>query len=84
MEVDRFSDTDPYRQVAEQLRDAIVAGEITVRLPSARDISQDAGVAMFTATKALRLLRQWGYARVTKGTGTYVAPREDWPGDDRG
>lgn len=81
MEVDRFSATPPYRQVAEQLRDAIRAGEITVRLPSARDISQDTGVAAYTAIKALRLLREWGYAKVSQGQGTWVSPREDWPAD---
>lgn len=81
MDVDRFSDVAPYRQLAEQLRDAIRAGQITVRLPSARDISQDAGVAPFTAIKALRLVREWGYARLSQGQGAYVSPREEWPED---
>ncbi|HEX5297694.1 MAG TPA: hypothetical protein VFW50_11960 [Streptosporangiaceae bacterium] len=81
MEVDRFSDTAPYIQIAEQLRAAIVAGEITARLPSARDVAQDAGVAQFTALKALRLVREWGYARVTVGLGAWAVKPEDWPGD---
>jgi DNA-binding transcriptional regulator YhcF (GntR family) len=79
VDVDRFSDVPPYRQVGEQLRDAIRAGEITDRLPSARDIAQDAGVAQFTAIKALRLVREWGYAKVTAGMGTWAVKPEDWP-----
>lgn len=79
MEVDRFSDTPPYRQVGAILRDRILAGDITARLPSARDLAAEFGIAPFTAIKALRLVREWGYARVTAGMGTFVTPREDWP-----
>lgn len=79
VDVDRFSDAAPYVQLAVQLRDAIIAGEITDRLPSARDIAQDAGVAQFTAIKALRQVREWGYAKVTAGLGTWAVKPEDFP-----
>jgi DNA-binding GntR family transcriptional regulator len=81
VEVDRFSDVDPYAQVAAWLRDQITSGdrEPGSRLPSAETLVQEWGIAKFTALKALRLLRRERYARVTSGLGTYVAPREDWP-----
>lgn len=81
MEVDRFSDVPPYRQVAEHLAARIRSGEITDRVPSGKDIQDEFGVAEFTAIKALRLLRTLGYARVSPGRGTWVAPRESWPPD---
>lgn len=79
VEIDRFSAEPPYRQVAGWLRDRITSGELTGRLPSARDLTGEFGIAAFTAIKALRLLRQEGYARVAPGLGTFAAPPEDWP-----
>lgn len=82
MEVDQFSDVPPYRQVAAFVRDRIRAGEITDRLPSGKDLQDEFGVAEFTAIKALRLVRAWGYARVSPGRGTWVTPKDNWPNDD--
>jgi GntR family transcriptional regulator len=79
MTIDRFSDVPPFRQVAAVLRDRIRSGQITDRLPSARDLMEEFGVASMTALKALRLLREQGWARMAVGMGTWVSPREDWP-----
>jgi DNA-binding GntR family transcriptional regulator len=79
MEVDRDSPEPAYRQLAGQLRAAIVAGELTGRLPSALSISQETGVGILTARKALRVLADEGYATVTNGLGTFAAPRSEWP-----
>jgi DNA-binding GntR family transcriptional regulator len=79
MEIDRRSDRPPYLQAADALRQQIRAGAITERLPSAVDISQDAGIAMMTARRALQVLVQEGYAYVRAGMGTYVTPRGEWP-----
>lgn len=81
MEIDRFSGVPAYQQLAAWLRERIRVGELTDRLPSAKAITAETGVAPFTAIKALRLLRSEGWARVSPGLGTYVAPRESWPPD---
>jgi GntR family transcriptional regulator len=81
MEIDRFSGVPAYKQVAAWLRERIRSGELADRLPSAKAITEEAGVAPFTAIKALRLLRSEGYARVSPGLGTWVAPQESWPTD---
>lgn len=82
MEIDRFSDVAPYRQVGLILRDRIRSGEISGRLPSARDLKAEFGIAEFTSIKALRLLREWGYAKVTVGLGTWITDPADWPEPD--
>jgi DNA-binding GntR family transcriptional regulator len=82
MAIDRFSDQPPYRQVAAVLRDRIRGGQITARLPSARDLVAEFGVAPMTALKALRLLRDEGWAKMAVGMGTWVTDREDWPEAD--
>jgi len=81
MEVDRSSSRAPYLQLADQMREMIASGRLEpgARLPSAEWITQDAGVARLTARKALRKLRDEGWAYASSGMGTYVAPREQWP-----
>lgn len=79
MEIDRRSAEPPYMQAAGWLRERIRAGEITDRLPSAVDISHEAGIAVMTARKALGVLVDEGYAYRQAGMGTWVSPREEWP-----
>lgn len=79
LSVDRDSGVPAYLQIAGQLRAAIVAGEISGRLPSARTVSQETGTGMVTARRALRVLAEEGYVRVTNGLGTFTVGREDWP-----
>jgi DNA-binding transcriptional regulator YhcF (GntR family) len=79
VEVDRDSGVPAYRQIAGQLRDAIRAGELAGRLPSARSIAGETGVGILTARKALRVLTGEGWATVTNGLGTFAASPEDWP-----
>jgi GntR family transcriptional regulator len=81
MEIDRFSESPPYRQVAAILKDRIRAGEITDRLPSATDLKAEFGIAELTALKALRVLRAAGWARVSPGLGTYAVPADERPED---
>lgn len=77
MEVDRSSSVPPFEQIAAQLRAAIAAGTYGPgdRLPSALGISQDTGVAMMTARKALGVLVDAGEAVRRQGWGTFVVPR---------
>ncbi|MFE6688194.1 GntR family transcriptional regulator [Streptomyces sp. NPDC057743] len=65
----------PYRRIADQIRARVDAGELAPgdRVPSTRRITQEWGVAMATATKALTALRQEGVVRVVPGVGTVVA-----------
>jgi DNA-binding GntR family transcriptional regulator len=79
VDIDRFSGVPPYVQIAQWLAGRIRAGELPGRLPSARDIIQETGVAQFTAIKGLRLLREQGWARVSPGLGTFAAEPADWP-----
>src|SRR6266536_5823191 len=65
----------PYVRIATELRRRITSGELGVgdRLPSARQITQEWGVAIATATKVLATLRRAGLARPVPGVGTVVA-----------
>jgi DNA-binding GntR family transcriptional regulator len=81
VDVDRGSDIPPYQQIAAQLRAAILDGTYPPRsrLPSAEGISQETGVARLTARKALRVLREEGWAVTRAGWGTFVTERDKWP-----
>lgn len=74
----------PYRRIAAELRRRIASGELAPgdRVPSTRRITQEWGVAMATATKALTALNQEGLVRAVPGVGTVVAEpdRPDRPG----
>lgn len=76
-EIDRDSSVPPYRQVAAHLQQAIRIGAYAPgdRLPSIVDLVQHYGIARFTASKALDLLRENGYATYSEGMGHYVPDR---------
>lgn len=61
-------------RVASELRARIRSGELApgARVPSARQIVREWGVALATATKVLALLRREGLVRVQPGIGTVV------------
>ncbi len=61
-------------RIVDELRRRIVAGELRdgERVPSTRQITQEWGVAMATATKVLTALRQEGLVRAVPGVGTFV------------
>jgi DNA-binding transcriptional regulator YhcF (GntR family) len=67
--------TAPYRRIVDQIRGRIAAGELRPgdRIPSARQLTRDWGVAIATATKALGVLQQEGLTVVRPGIGTVVA-----------
>ena len=74
--IDRASPVPPHRQVALILTARIRDGEITNRLPSIVDITQEFGVARSTAAKALRQVVADGYAELSVGMGYYVIRRD--------
>ncbi|MER7904077.1 TetR/AcrR family transcriptional regulator C-terminal domain-containing protein [[Kitasatospora] papulosa] len=67
----------PYLRIAGEIRRRIESGELAPGdpVPSTRGITQEWGVAMATATKALGALNQEGLVRAVPGVGTVVAER---------
>ncbi|MEV5606143.1 GntR family transcriptional regulator [Streptomyces sp. NPDC052299] len=65
----------PYLRIAADIRRRITSGELAPGdlVPSTRRITQEWGVAMATATKALTALNQEGLVRAVPGVGTVVA-----------
>ncbi|MFE7195179.1 TetR/AcrR family transcriptional regulator C-terminal domain-containing protein [Microbacterium oxydans] len=63
------------QSIAAEIADRIASGELGPgeRVPSARRIMRDWGVAIATATKALALLQQQGLIVSTPGIGSIVA-----------
>ncbi|MEO8119180.1 MAG: FadR/GntR family transcriptional regulator [Rhodoferax sp.] len=68
-----------YRQIAEQLRAAIAAGEFAVgaRLPAERDLAKQLGVSRPSVREALIALEVEGWVEVRTGSGVYVLERHN-------
>lgn len=67
-----------YRQIADQLRALIEAGEFAPgsRLPAERDLASQLGVSRPSVREALIALEVEGVIEVRMGSGIYVRPRE--------
>lgn len=65
-----------YRQVADQLRNLIDAGEFPVgsRLPTERELAAQLGISRPTVREALIALEVDGRVRIRVGSGIYVLP----------
>jgi DNA-binding transcriptional regulator YhcF (GntR family) len=65
----------PYLKIVADIQRLIAAGSLRPgeRVPSARQITRDWGVAIATATKVLAALRAEGLVQVLPGVGTVVA-----------
>ena len=70
-----------YAQLAAVLRAAIVSEEIPPRrmLPSNRTLTQQFGVARGTASRAVAILIEEGWAYVVTGRGVFSVAAEDRP-----
>ena len=66
-----------YRQIAEQLRLLITAGEWAVgtRLPAERDLARQLGVSRPSVREALIAMEVEGWVEVRTGSGVYVLDR---------
>ncbi len=75
----------PSVRIAAEIRRRIAAGELRPgdRVPSARQITGEWGVAIATATKVLAGLRREGLVRAVPGVGTVVERRESPPARTR-
>lgn len=69
------------QRIADLLREKIRRGELRpgARLPSARQIVSEHGVALATATRVLALLQRERLVRAIPGIGTVVRARDDGP-----
>jgi DNA-binding FadR family transcriptional regulator len=67
-----------YRQIADQLRASIAAGEFPVgsRLPPERDLAHQLGVSRPSVREALIALEVEGLIEVRMGSGIYVLPAD--------
>jgi DNA-binding GntR family transcriptional regulator len=63
----------PWKQVAAILRARIADGTYTARLPSAKTLAQEFGVARNTVRKALLQLHEEGLIETDQGWGSYVS-----------
>jgi len=70
-----MTEEPPYRQIVSEVRRRIASGELRPgdRVPSARAITKEWGVAIATATKAHAALRDEGLTVARPGVGTVVA-----------
>lgn len=83
--IDRDSGEAPWLQLRDILREAILAGELTGKLPSAERIGQEQdGMAANTVSKALFALRDEGLLRSRKGWGWMVVPESERPAPPSG
>ncbi len=70
-----------YRQISQQLRALILAGEFPAgsRLPAERDLAVQLGVSRPSLREALIALEVEGYIEVRMGSGVYVCERPSDP-----
>lgn len=64
-----------YYQLAEAIEQQISAGDLRPgdRLPSERDLAQEAGISRMTARQALTYLAERGAIEIRHGVGTFIA-----------
>lgn len=63
-----------YVKLADHIAARVAAGDLAVgaRLPGERDLADEYGVALGTARRAMRELRDRGLVRTLPGKGTYI------------
>jgi len=73
--LDRSSSEPMYRQLLQQMQQAILTGELGpgTKLPSSRTLAADLSIARNTVLHVYDQLTAEGYVLTTTGSGTYVA-----------
>jgi DNA-binding GntR family transcriptional regulator len=71
-DLDRDSPVPLFEQLAALLKAEIDSGVITARLPSELTLTQRYGVSRGTAHRAVMILVDAGYVRISRGKGTFV------------
>ena len=69
------SDRPIYEQIAQQVRDGILAGELAPgeRLPSIRALAADLRISAITSKRAYQDLEAQGFIQTVPGKGCFVA-----------
>jgi DNA-binding GntR family transcriptional regulator len=78
-DLDRDSPVPLYEQLAGLLRAEIDSGRIQTRLPAEITLTQRYGISRGTAHRAIMILVEAGYARISRGKGTFVIPGNQRP-----
>jgi GntR family transcriptional regulator len=75
--VDRMADAPPFRQIADQLREAIQRGDLEPggRVPSEAELIDHYGVARMTVRQAVAELKAEGLVIAEHGRGVFVRSR---------
>lgn len=78
LELDRRASVPMYRQLAAQLRERIVSGELAegYRLPPERELAARLGVNRTTVLQAYQRLKDEGLVASKVGKGTFVTPAD--------
>ncbi|MBB5474871.1 GntR family transcriptional regulator [Cellulomonas hominis] len=74
--VSNSADAPLYEQVAEQIKVAVLAGELADgdALPSVRALARDLRISVITTTRAYAELEAEGFITTVPGKGAYVLP----------
>lgn len=76
--IDREGPVPPYKQVANELRRRIEAGQIPPgrRIPSLVELEEEFGVARDTLRKAVQVLKDEQLVETVSGMGIFVVQRD--------
>jgi DNA-binding transcriptional regulator YhcF (GntR family) len=79
LQVDPSSEIPAYRQIIEQIASLVRAGELKAgdRLPPARELASQLGIARGTIAKAYEELARCAMLDATPGRGSFVSARQD-------
>ena len=79
IELDISSDTPIYVQLRNQIVKGIGKGELKAgeKLPTVRQLANDAGVNTMTVNKTYQILKSEGYVRTDRRMGAFVAENID-------
>lgn len=78
LHLDPASGTPIYRQIADQVRQAVASGVLRTgdRLPSVREMAVDLAINPNTVAKAYQELEREGVIETPRGRGSFVADRD--------
>jgi DNA-binding transcriptional regulator YhcF (GntR family) len=79
IELDMDSATPIYVQLRNQVVKGIGKGELVAgeKLPTVRQLAEDAGINTMTVNKAYQILKAEGYIKIDRRAGAYVATNID-------